>query len=78
MKKIPKLRKYFMALLGRRRVPIRIAQAEVLTCIQNCREWWMVEAHSAKDARALCRKWPSIASDPTTHARITNHGRAQR
>ena len=70
----PKMRNYFMALIGRRRTPIRIAKAEMLLCIQTCREWWMVEAHSAKDARALCLRWPMAALDPTTGARITNHG----
>lgn len=74
----PKLREYFMALTGRRRTPIRIPKAEVLKCVQNCREWWVVEALNAKDARALCRKWPMTTVCPDTGARITNHGKLRR
>lgn len=73
-----KLRTYFMALLGRRRTPIRIPQAEIQDTISKCREWWVVEAPSALAARKLCLRWPRTAIDGETGARITNHGNMSR
>jgi hypothetical protein len=60
-----------MALIGKRRIPIRIP----LDRMGEAREWWRVNAPSAEAARKLCLKWPLTVKDGDCE--ITDHGRVR-
>lgn len=68
-----KIRKYLMAKLSNRRVPIRIPKAKSSDIMRTATEWWEVLAPSAQAARQLCLRWPMQVIDGESI--IVGHGR---